>query len=80
MNTTVLARLLSRTDPQTVLYTVNDGHVARVYRLHGGVIYMDYANDSGSGCMQPLSTDRATWARTAEVCAWTAPALSLIHI
>ena len=48
MNTTVLARLLSRTDPQTVLYTVNDGHVARVYRLHGGVIYMDYAKTAAA--------------------------------
>lgn len=74
MNTTLLAQLMANMHPETVLYGLSVADSATVYTVQAGVIYMHRMTSTGHGYKSPQVSDRASWARVAGVCAWTAPA------
>lgn len=74
MNPTPLARLLSSTDSERLLYTFALPDEAQLYTVRGGEIYHHKLDERGHGFMFPQFSDRAAWVRVAQVCAFTAPA------
>ena len=74
MNPTPLARLLSSTDPESLLYTYVLPDEAQMYTVRGGEIYHHKFDARGHGFMFPQFSSRSLWVRVAQVCAFTAPA------
>lgn len=74
MQGTTLTRLLSALASDQVLYSMTVPGVAVVFTVRDGVIYQHRATDTGHGYMLPQVSDRAAWARIAQVCAFTVPA------